>query len=669
MNRPGPFSLMADSLKSLVSGIGTSRDKMTSLQYQLPSVNRQQLEYAYRGDWIARKIVDIPAQDATREWRTWNGEEDQVRQIRATEYRLGLQSKTKRALIKARLFGGGALIIGTGDADPTQPLRPETVGRDGLLYVHSVSKNDLAAEQIVQDVASNYYGQPEFYQVTSRTAGATRIHASRIVRLIGAEYPDTFSASHDGWGDSILTPLDDALKQAGLSLAGVASMLNEAKTDVLKIPGLMGNLTTQEYTDRLQTRLMASDQMKSLLRTVVTDAEEEWERVQINFSGLPEIVRVYLMVASAAADIPATRMLGQSPDGMNATGDSDTRNYYDRVSSEQETVISPALELLDECLIRSALGNRPPEIDYEWASLWQMDDAQKADVAQKKSQALSVYIQSGLLPDEAMAEGLANMIEADGLMPGFSAAMDNAGDLDEDDPEVKAEFDTGPSDDVQKQALNGAQIKAVQEIVLAVALGQMPAETAIQLIMIGFPFITEADARALVAPMDGFEASTGVTADAKPRTLYVRRDVLNASEIIAWAKSQGFDTTLPADDMHVTIAFSRTPVDWIDVGESWAGSERDGTLTITPGGPRMIEKFDGGATVLLFGSSELGWRHHAIREKGASWDWPEYQPHVTLSYDFDGDISEVEPYQGAIKLGPEIFEEIDENWRSGISET
>ena len=41
---------------------------------------------------------------------------------------------------------------------------------------------------------------------------------------------------------------------------------------------------------------------------------------------------------------------------MNATGDSDTRNYYDRLQSDQVMRLQPALARLDEVLIRNALG-------------------------------------------------------------------------------------------------------------------------------------------------------------------------------------------------------------------------------------------------------------------------------------------------------------------------
>jgi HK97 family phage portal protein len=147
-----------------------------------------------------------------------------------------------------------------------------------------------------------------------------------------------------------------------------------------------------------------------------------------------------------------------------------------------------------------------------------------------------------------------------------------------------------------------------------------------------------------------------------PRTLYVCRKLKNGDELLRWAKAQGFKTTLAADDLHVTIAYSRARVDWMAVPESW-NNERDGGLVIAAGGPRVVEPVgDQGAVALKFASTELSWRHMGIREAtGASWDYPDYQPHVTITYDAAGvDLAMVEPYRGALRFGPEIFEEIKE---------
>ncbi len=59
------------------------------------------------------------------------------------------------------------------------------------------------------------------------------------------------------------------------------------------------------------------------------------------------------------------------------------------------------------------------------------------------------------------------------------------------------------------------------------------------------------------------------------RPLYVSRPVENADEIIAWATSVGFETTLPAEDMYVTVCYSKEPVDWL-------GLDHDDVMLETP---------------------------------------------------------------------------------------
>lgn len=157
-------------------------------------------------------------------------------------------------------------------------------------------------------------------------------------------------------------------------------------------------------------------------------------------------------------------------------------------------------------------------------------------------------------------------------------------------------------------------------------------------------------------------------AAADPRPLYVYRRLLNARELIAWAQEQGFRSTLPAQDMHVTIAYSRTPINWFSVPGLYGSPQGD--LTVPPGGARMVDRLgDQGAVVLHFTSDDLSWRNQNIREAGASWDFPEYLPHVTLTYaGGDIDLSAVAAYQGPLHFGPEIFEPIVSDWQADVDE-
>ncbi len=147
-----------------------------------------------------------------------------------------------------------------------------------------------------------------------------------------------------------------------------------------------------------------------------------------------------------------------------------------------------------------------------------------------------------------------------------------------------------------------------------------------------------------------------------PRPLYVYRQLLNASEVIDHFRSQGFTVTVPAAQLHTTVAYSKRPVNWFAMGQFGSNT---GEVIVGPGGPRLVERLgDGSAVALLYQSVDLQWRHREMRDAGASWDHPSYLPHITLDYaGGDIDLSQVKPYQGRIVLGPEQFEAIQENWQ------
>jgi len=73
--------------------------------------------------------------------------------------------------------------------------------------------------------------------------------------------------------------------------------------------------------------------------------------------------------------------------------------------------------------------------------------------------------------------------------------------------------------------------------------------------------------------------------------------------------------------------------------------------------------------VLRFESQALTDRWQQIVDAGASWDYEDYKPHVTISFDApDIDVDSIEPYAGELVFGPEIFAELKEDWKDTITE-
>jgi hypothetical protein len=156
-----------------------------------------------------------------------------------------------------------------------------------------------------------------------------------------------------------------------------------------------------------------------------------------------------------------------------------------------------------------------------------------------------------------------------------------------------------------------------------------------------------------------------------PQPLYVSRKLLPESgrKLLSWARSQGIPNLEPVDELHVTILYSRQPVDWFAMGSDWT-SDPEGRLRVPPGGPRAVERFGDDALVLRFVSNDLKWRHDAMVAAGASHDFDNYAPHITFAKSMDFDVEQIaEAFQGELLFGPEIFEPIAEETNDPQLET
>jgi len=445
---------LADSLKNLVSNIGTGRDKRSYDRFVFVPHDRQELDAAYRGDWLSRKIVNIPASDMTRAWRYHKADKADIKLIEAEEKRLGVQQKVHDALVYSRLYGGGAIILGYGDDDPSKAA-PSNIQRGGLKYILAVTRHEIAADDIIRDVTSPFHGMPKQYIVSTGTGMIVNIHPSRVIAFQGNSRPDR-DINPDFWGDSVLESAYDAIHDASLATNSIASLLQEAKVDVVKIERLTENLQTQAYADKLGQRFRLAAQMKSIQNVLLLDKEEEWDQKQLSFSTLPEVMREFLNVVAGAADIPVTRLLGQSPGGLNATGESDIRNYYDRISGDQNTWLTPAMTPLDNALWMSATGTRPTDAWYEWASLWQQTPKEKAETAKIKAEATQIYSSSGLIPADALAKGVQNQLIEDGVYPGLEDALEeSAAELEIEPLDPESEMESDPNIDPEEEPVTG----------------------------------------------------------------------------------------------------------------------------------------------------------------------------------------------------------------------
>ncbi|WP_303758359.1 anti-CBASS protein Acb1 family protein [Sphingobium yanoikuyae] len=615
--RSNVVPMVRDGLGGLVNGAtgaGTGIDRSVWDAWHFMPMSPQEIVAGYRSNWLLGKIVDIPAEDMVREWRDWQADEAQIETLEETERNFDIIGKVQQAIAYGRL-GGGAMLLGYGDANPEAPAPQPS--KDSLKYVHVFNRWELTIGEEQRDITSPWFGQPQYFEINGKLDNP-KIHPSRVIVFKGSPVPRFPGVTWEDhfWGDSIVFRIDRAVKNAIKANDGFARMIDEAKIDIYRLSGFMQNLISNE--DEVRKRVQYTDAGKSSLRGVYLDKDDEFTQRQLTLTGMPEMIEALLSVVAGAADIPATRLLGRAPQGMNSTGDHDEQNYHTMIRSKQRLYLSPSVDRLDATLIPSALGSRPKEISYKWSPLSLPSEKEQAETNKLKAETIKIYVDAALLPSSAIEKATQSMLSDDQWLPGLDKALAEAEAAGEEPGVDESELGIVPLGEKgggQGSAGSGGNADP------------NPARRAVN--------------------------DAWMLEDWAPKTLYVSRAVENRDDIVKWARSQGF--TDIAEDLHVTITYSRTPVDWMKMGESWRGK-----LEIEPGGPRLVEALgpDGKYKALLFTAYELVSRNAEMREKGASFDWPEYQPHISIQVGGDIDLATVKPYTGKIVLGPEIFEEI-----------
>ena len=102
---------------------------------------------------------------------------------------------------------------------------------------------------------------------------------------------------------------------------------------------------------------------------------------------------------------PAVKLLGISPSGFNATGESDIRNYYDHVMSKQELLRDGIQKILDIIQLTTT-GTIDQSISFEFNALGADDDQADVQTAAARVNMLNSLLQTNVLSAEEVRKSV-----------------------------------------------------------------------------------------------------------------------------------------------------------------------------------------------------------------------------------------------------------------------
>lgn len=404
---PAGRSVTMDSFQNVAARLGIGTDNLSSSSsYALNPITRQraQLEWMYRGSWIIGQAVDCVAEDMTRAGIDISSDidPDQIDVIQREVDRLGIWPALTEAIKWGRLYGGAIGVLLVDGQDVSTPLRVDTVARGQFRGILVLDRWTVVPdiERTVQELGPSL-GKPEFYNVmiSAPAFGGKRIHHSRVVRIDGIDLPYWQRVAEYGWGLSVVERLYDRLVAFDSTTQGTAQLVYKAHLRTVKVKDLRDILATGGPAEAALIKMFEMiRRFQSSEGLTLIDAEDEFATHSYTFAGLSDVLLQFAQQISGALQIPLVRLFGQSPAGLNATGENDIRNYYDLIRQQQEARLRWALDTILGLIFRSKFGDEPPkDLKFEFNSLWQTSDLEKAQIAVGVTGAVTQAYEAGLV--------------------------------------------------------------------------------------------------------------------------------------------------------------------------------------------------------------------------------------------------------------------------------
>lgn len=404
---------LRDTMVNMLTGMGTTKDKRMRTYVQVNILQAGAFECLYDDSAMAKKVVDIYPKNATREWIEIEGLEQQQKEKLEKELkRIKLKNKFYKAGRYSRLYGAGAILISDGTSlnNLVLPLKLTNKTKIQALVVFGNHELEPSNEKIT-DINETNFGMPAFYTLTSNRSenqdlNSVNIHSSRFIIIQGEETSESTFELNGYFNLSVLQRLNQILIDYTSSYDVLPNLISDFRVFVFKMKDLVQTMTESEEIngtcksgeEEIKDRAEALRMARSILSMFMVDAEDSIEQITPNISGLKELYDKIDARLIAESDIPHTILMGESPNGSNATGNSTTIDWYSKVKDWQTRNYQDGLDRIFEILSKSL---NVPEISYSFKPLFKPTEKEIIETRKIQADIDNIYIASGVYtPDE-----------------------------------------------------------------------------------------------------------------------------------------------------------------------------------------------------------------------------------------------------------------------------
>lgn len=472
----------ADGFENFVSRLGTNPRNANVLSkgyYEFSNLtkNRMQLEAAYRTSWIVGMLVDIVADDMLRAGITITSNEaaENIEDMQAEISNLDILGSVADVVRWGRLYGGSIGVLQIEGQDLSTPLDFERIGQGQFKGITVYDRWQIMPDLTRVIQTGPDIGLPAYYTIItsqdyiqntmapnpekaqSTMMSGVIVHHSRIIRQVGIPLPFFQAITEWMWGASVIERLHDRLVSFDTTTLSAANLVNRAYLRTVQVDGLRQILSSG---GKAEEALLQQFEYMRMLQTnegiTLLDGKDTFATQSYSFSGLSDMLIQFGQQISGACGIPLVRLFGQSPAGLNSTGESDLRMYYDNINSQQNKKLRNPMEKILKVLYRSMYGKAmPTDMRFAFTPLWQISATERATIGKTNTESVIGAMDAGIINVATAMKELRQQSPESGV---FTTITDEQIQEAEEEPPMP-DLELAPTDPLTEN-LNEAQSPA-----------------------------------------------------------------------------------------------------------------------------------------------------------------------------------------------------------------
>ena len=424
-------------------------------------------------DEMTREFIELEGGEATGNEEDDSAANDRLDDLKEKiENKYHLRKLFNDAFSMIGFFGGALIYIDTGKTNSPEELKAPLIlnGNSAefqkgshLKFVLVNPVNVTAAEVNVNNPLASDYMKPRSWFIQG-----VEVHSSRLIVMLDNEPPELLKPAYNFLGIPQSQILWDYVAHWNKARVEGVELLTKLNTFVFKtdMASILSSIDGVEQLDAHMRRLARYRDSNSVL--VIDKEAEDAVNVSQTITGARELITQALEFVAAINGTPAVKLLGQSPSGFNATGESDIRNYYDHIEAKQE-LHRDAIQRVLNAIQLVEYGAIDESVKFRFADLGVEDEAAQAMTAKTTVDSLAVLLDRNVISPEEVRQA----VKSNADLPLTNIADDAPeaveGDLMTNDPSegnaaMQAFLDKRDQDKQQQvnAANTASQLQAIQ---------------------------------------------------------------------------------------------------------------------------------------------------------------------------------------------------------------